>query len=237
MIRIEKHLSEQGILSRREAKTALQSGYVRVNGKVVTETGVKIDPKKDVIEFHDDLKKATEAKETVIIYKPRGVITSHDTDGTPTIYTAFPQYSHLPYVGRLDKESEGLLILSNDGQITKAITGKTTSIEKEYEVTVREDALPWMMKKFVTGIRYRGITLSAVSAKKVSRHIFRIVLDEGKKHQIRRMADAVHLTIQRLERIRIGELSQDTLKLSPRSSKKLSKSQVNALKNPSVLGK
>ncbi len=200
-IRIEKYLSEQGIMSRREAKKAILERVIFVNG-TVPNPGDKIDPATDRITFSKK-KKNEQEKMTVAVYKPRGFISSKDTDKGKNIFDKFPKFAHLNTVGRLDKESEGLILLSNDGLVTKAITGKDHLVEKEYLVEVREEFLPWMAKKMSEGIKLEdGWTLPA-NASRVNKNTFRITLKEGRKHQIRRMANACHLTIRSLKRVRV----------------------------------
>ncbi len=225
-IRIEKLLSQEGILSRREAKRALEEGKIRLKGKAL-KPGEKISPKeRELLEFDKSLKKEGEKKETYLVYKPRGYTSSKD--GAKNIFHAFPQFAHLNTVGRLDKESEGLILLSNDGLITKAITGKDHNVEKEYLVTVREDVLPWMIQKMEKGMVLEdGPTLPA-KAKKVSRKQFRITLKEGRKHQIRRMANKLHLTVLSLKRIRIHNLKIGAM--LPKNYRKLTREEVQELK-------
>lgn len=229
-IRIEKYLSESGIASRRESQALIKAGQVLINGKKVKETGIKIDPKKDKVELSVSAKKEMTQKMTMLVYKPRGVISAKDGDnGEKTVFDTFPHFKGLNTVGRLDKESEGLLLLSNDGLITKTVTGKDKDIEKEYEVEVREDVLPWMIEKFETGIKIEGgYVTKPAKAKKVNKNTFRITLTEGKKHQVRRMANAVQLTIKSLKRIRIGDLKIGNMK--PGHFKKLTEEQVSKLR-------
>jgi 23S rRNA pseudouridine2604 synthase len=205
LIRIEKYLSEQGIMSRREAKKFLESGDITVND-AVPKPGDKIDPKIDVLSYSKKVNTTMGGKTTVLVYKPRGVLSSKDTDNGKNIFDIFPQFKDLNTVGRLDKESEGLIILSNDGMVTKAITGKDHLIEKEYIVTVRENITPSMMNKMSQGMKLEdGWTLPTHTERKTS-HVFTITLKEGKKHQIRRMANACNLTVESLKRIRIHTL-------------------------------
>ena len=223
-MRIQKYLSQEGIMSRREAESALQKGLIKVNGIVVTELGTKIDPDKDTVEFIGDEKQ----KETFAVYKPRGVVSSTiETEGK-TIHEAFPKLAHLSPVGRLDKESEGLLLLSNDGIITKYITGKEKDIEKEYIVETREEIIPGMITQLERGIQLSdGMTLPA-KARKIDKHTLSLTLIEGKKHQVRRMCDAVKLTITSLKRTRIGHI---TLKgLTDGASRKLTSEEVAVFK-------
>jgi len=228
MIRIEKYLSEQGIMSRREAKRFLESGDILINNKK-PKPGDKINPKIDNISYSKKVTNVMNEKMTVLVYKPRGYISSKDTDGNKTIFDVFPQFSHLNTVGRLDKESEGLILLSNDGMITKAITGKDHILEKEYLVSVRENITPSMMKKMSDGIKLEdGWTLPA-KAKRVDSHSFRITLREGRKHQVRRMANACNLTVNALQRIRIHTLKAP--RMLPGNFKKLTDEQIRDLKN------
>lgn len=228
IIRIEKYLSEKGIMSRREAKRFIESGDIKVNGKI-PQPGDKIDPKKDSLSYSNKVKKIMGEKLTVLVYKPRGILSSKDTDSGKNIFDVFTQFKDLNTVGRLDKESEGLILLSNDGMITKAITGKDHLIEKEYTVTVRENITPSMIKKMSKGMKLEdGWTLPA-SAQKISNHVFNITLREGRKHQIRRMANACKLTVESLKRIRIHTITAP--RMLPGNFKKLTPEQIEDLKN------
>ena len=172
-------------------------------------------------------------KTTVLVYKPRGYISSKDTDGEKTIFDVFPQFKELNTVGRLDKESEGLILLSSDGMITKAITGKDHAIEKEYVVTVREKVTPSMMARMSKGMKLEdGWTLPA-KAKRVDTNIFSITLKEGRKHQIRRMANACRLTVESLKRVRIHTISAP--KMMPGNFKKLTEDQIRDLKQTGAI--
>lgn len=222
-IRIEKLLSQEGILSRREAKEAIENGRIRLNGKKLN-SGEKIYPyEKEKLEIDKNI---LDKKETYLVYKPRGYTSSKD--GKKNIFHAFPKLSHLNTVGRLDKESEGLILLSNDGLITKAITGKDHKIEKEYLVTVRENVLPWMIQKMEKGMVLEDGPTLPTKAKKVSHNQFSITLREGRKHQIRRMANKLHLTVLSLKRIRIHNLNIGTM--LPKNHRKLKKEEVGELR-------
>ena len=212
-MRIQKYLSEQGVLSRREAEKYIQEGRIKLNGSVVREMGVQMDPEKDLIEVTGlDLHERKVRKMTVVVYKPRGVTSSKNRAEGKTVFETFPKFKDLNAVGRLDKESEGLLLLSNDGVITAAVTGENHSVEKEYEVTVREEVRNWHLEKMTSGIMLDGKKTKKAKAELRSPHTFRIILTEGRTHQIRRMADAVHLTIQKLTRIRIHTITIASLR-------------------------
>ncbi len=226
-MRIQKYLSEIGLLSRREAEKYLLLGLIKVNGKVIDKLGTTIDPEKDKIEVDLQNSKA-EKKSSFAVYKPIGIVVSESESEGKTIKKAFPKLSHLSPIGRLDKQSEGLLILSNDGVIAKNITGKDHLIEKEYEVTVREDVVPAMIEKFKSGIVIDKQKTLPAKAEKIDRHTFSICLKEGRKHQIRRMCDAVHLTVENLKRIRIGKITLGSL--GPGNARALSKEEIDSLK-------
>jgi 23S rRNA pseudouridine2604 synthase len=200
---IQKHLANTGQSSRREGEKLVREGKVYVNGVRATP-GQMIDPKKDSVELKD----VSQVKMTVMIYKPRGVVCSENTAEGKTVAQAFPQFASLNYVGRLDKDSEGLLLLSNDGLITRLITGEDDSVEKEYVVETREKVLGGMMTKMEKGIKLDGEKTKTLPCKAtiINPNCYRIILTEGRKHQVRRMADACGLTVESLKRIRIGKL-------------------------------
>ena len=212
-LRIQKYLSEQGVCSRREAEDLIRRGLISVNGKVVREMGVQIDPDVDVVKLLKGSERIMSEKMTVALNKPRGIVSSRASSEGKTIFNILPQFQQLNIVGRLDKESEGLILLSNDGAVTKAVTGDEHITEKEYEVVVREDIPSRMKRLFEAGIKLDdGPTLPA-KVRMVSPHIFRIVIREGRKHQIRRMCEFMHLTVVKLKRVRIAHITLGKLKI------------------------
>jgi len=225
-MRIQKYLSEQGILSRREAENLIRDKKILINGKVAN-LGEKLDPLLDKIKIIG-LKENKAKKETVIINKPRGIVSSRVKNEGKTIYEMFSQYEHLHITGRLDKESQGLILLTNDGTLVKKITGDKHEVEKEYQVTVRENILESQLEAMAKGVKLEdGLTLPA-KTKRIGKNTFSITLKEGRNHQIRRMADKVHLTITKLTRIRIGNISLGDLKEG--KVRRLTEEQVLGLK-------
>lgn len=223
--RLEKHMAQSGLSSRREAKELIRTGKVSVNGKIIREPGFGITVGKDVIE----LKESTRRKEAILFYKPRGIETSKTSPESKDIHDKFPQFAHLAPVGRLDKDSEGLIILSNDGVLAKMITGEHSTIEKEYKVTVREDVMPVVLSKMEKGIiMIEGSPTLPCVTKKLARNEYSITLREGRKHQVRRMANACQMTVTRLVRIRIGNLTIG--KMTAGNFKQLPESAINELK-------
>lgn len=201
--RLEKYIAETGMASRREAKDLIRKGLVTINGKVIHEPGHGINPKIDKIKITGGV---LENKETILFYKPRGIETVKTSSEAVDIHDKFPQFKHLAPIGRLDKDSEGLILLSNDGVLTRVVTGENSSIDKEYRVTVREDVIPAILEKMEHGIKIGKIVTKPCITKKVAQNEFSIVLHEGHKHQVRRMANACKLTVTRLIRVRIGDL-------------------------------
>lgn len=227
MERLERYMAHVGIASRREAKELINKGLVTVNGKVIREPGHGINPTADKIKVTGGV---LNNKETILFYKPRGIETSKTTHDSYDIHDKFPQFAHLAPVGRLDKDSEGLIILSNDGVLTKMITGENSTVEKEYKVTVREDVMPIVLSKMEKGIMIEGsLTLPCVT-KKLARNEYSITLREGRKHQVRRMANACQMTVTRLVRIRIGNLIIG--KMTAGNFKQLPDSVIQEIKKP-----
>lgn len=206
---IQKEMALRGIASRRESERLVKEGLVLVHGKLALPA--QMVDSSDAIE----LRGAHTPKISVAVYKPRGVVCSSNPSEGKTVAQAFPQYGALAFVGRLDKESEGLLLLSNDGLLTRKITSDEHLVEKEYIVTVREKVLGAALARMEKGMKLRGektVTLPCVALKRGD-HQYSIVLKEGRKHQVRRMADACNLTIESLKRIRIGNLKLGSMKI------------------------
>lgn len=242
-MRIQKYLSEQKILSRRETEEYIKKGLIACNGEIVRDLGRQIDPAKDKITILQSPEQKSASKTTVVVHKPRGIVSSKIKNEGKTIFELLPQFAHLNTVGRLDKESEGLLLLSNDGTITSAVTSDKHIIEKEYEVTVREKIENWKIKRMERGMkledsdafgrssdpkRLRSVTTLPAKAELLSPHTFRIILKEGRKHQIRRMAANVQLTITSLIRTRIGTIKIAGLKVG--SARPLTPKEITSLK-------
>ena len=205
---LQKYFSQQKIFSRRETEKYIKSGNIQVNGAIVTNPATQVDPDKDKIEVVGQI----EAKTTIIFNKPRGINSSKVESEGKNIFDLLPQFKNLNAIGRLDKESEGLIILSNDGVLTSIITGQEHKVEKEYIVEVREKLNQTKMNTLSKGMLLNdGLTLPA-KAEMINEHTFSIILKEGRNHQIRRMADKIGLTVLNLKRIRIGSIQLGMLK-------------------------
>lgn len=207
--RLERAIAHMGLASRREAKELIKSGRVQVNGKIVRETGFGIVLGKDIIKVNGE---TGTSKEALLIYKPRGIETSKTSSENTDIHDRFKGLNHLSPIGRLDKDSEGLIIMTNDGTLTRALTKENSKVEKEYLVLVREALTPEAIAKLSSGIMLDKVMTKPAVVTKISKSSFTIVLTEGRKHQIRRMCDACRLTILSLTRIRIGHLKIGSMK-------------------------
>ena len=227
-MRIQKYLSQQKILSRRETEDYIRKGLIKVNGKIIQEMGVQIDPVKDKVEILQ-IGKADKERVTAAIYKPRGIVSSRNKKEGKTVFEIFPQFKNLNVVGRLDKESEGLLLLSNDGIVTSAVTGSDHLIEKEYQVTVQENVGLNKLKKMEEGIKIDGRMTLPAKTELLNSHNFLVILKEGRKHQIRRMCAALNLTVTSLKRLRVGNINLKGISfgsyriLSPKEAENLKK--------------
>jgi 23S rRNA pseudouridine2604 synthase len=202
LILIQKHLAEAGIVSRREGERLVKEGTVLVNG-VRAKAGQLVNPLTDVVTLAPEGK---EKKVTVAVHKPRGIVCSRNPLEGKTIFELLPQFEQLHVVGRLDKDSEGLLLLTNDGLVTRKITGADHAVEKEYIVTVRENVFEGIMNTIMAGVMIDGQKTLPCTAKVLDHHSFSIILKEGRKHQIRRMCESSRLTVESLKRIRVGNV-------------------------------
>ena len=224
---IQKYLAQQGICSRREAEKLLKAGLIKVNGKPAIP-GVPLTPS-DHVTIDAAAQRILGAKTTIAIYKPRGVMCTKSQAEGMNVFDVFQEWQHLNLVGRLDKESEGLLLLSDDGLVTKQITGNEHRVEKEYEITTLEEVFAETLEPMAYGIVLSdGPTLPA-KTHIINRHMFRIILKEGRNRQIRRMCGQLGLTVTGLKRIRIGSLKLNNLR--PGDWRQLTPSEIENLKS------
>lgn len=220
--RLQKLIANAGIASRRHAEELITAGEVTVNGKVVRELGTKADPDTDQIKVRGKLINPTlerREKVYVLLNKPKGYLSSvSDPEGRPTVRELLPEsLGRLYPVGRLDFNTEGLLLLTNDGDFTNFITSARNKVDKVYEGKVK--GIP--DEKAIERLR-RGVTLedgTRTAPAKIKRvgetennSWFEILLHEGKNQQIRRMFDLIGHSVIKLRRSRIGSLRDDELK-------------------------
>jgi 23S rRNA pseudouridine2605 synthase len=208
--RLQKFLSRAGVASRRKAEEMIIAGKVKVNGKRA-ELGMKVKPEDEVrvngkmVAIHHDTV-------TFALYKPMNVVsTAKDERGRQTVMDLLPPVPGLHPVGRLDRESEGLLLVSNDGDLTLRVTHPRYGHSKEYRIWCKEGALSETALKTLE----EGLTLEDGPAKAIKASYApggaKLVLNEGRNRQVRRMLGALGYTVERLLRTRIGKLGLEDL--------------------------
>jgi len=213
-ITLNKFLADRGVASRRHSAQLVKDGRVRVNGEEVREPGTRIDPAGDVIALDGQpLPQVVEKRRTLLLHKPRGFVCSTRGQGSQTVYELIPRcVERLVPVGRLDKDSEGLLLMSNDGDLVDQLTHPRHGQTKVYRVTVSGTLSPKTLSHLGQPMRIDGQTTAPAEVTvlkpgaKEDRHILQFVLREGKKRQIRRMCEQVDLRVHRLVRTAVGTL-------------------------------
>ncbi|MBI5787715.1 MAG: rRNA pseudouridine synthase [Candidatus Schekmanbacteria bacterium] len=250
-MRLQKFLSQAGICSRRKGEEYMQRGLIAVNGKIVRELGTKISPEKDHITLRGRLIKPVRDKLTVLLYKPKQYVTTlNDPENRPTVSDLVKNIPvRLFPIGRLDYHSEGLILLTSDGDLAQALSHPKHEIEKVYWVKV--EGIPGADK--LERLR-QGVKLDdGITAPCKVRMLYRrgencwieIILTEGRNRQIRRMIDAVSHSVIKLKRVRLAFLTSEGLSagqfriLSPQEVKKLKRMAVsgntlNVHKKPNV---
>ena len=216
--RLQKVMAEYGVASRRKSEEMIYAGKVKVNGRLVTEPGLKIDKDRDVIEVDGEIIKSPEKKIYILLNKPSGYITSvRDQFGRPTVLDLLKGISTRVFpIGRLDYDTEGLLILSNDGELTYRITHPKHSIDKTYRALVRGEADKSDIKIFERGMAIEDY-ITAPAKMEIVRYskgnsVIDITIHEGRNRQVRKMCSAIGHEVIRLRRIKIGDIGLGGLK-------------------------
>jgi 23S rRNA pseudouridine2604 synthase len=225
-MRINKYLAKQNIASRREADVLIADGKVLVNGQKA-EVGQSIN-QTDTVEVTGKTKNKT----YLAYYKGRGIITHSPSEQETDIASRLASdygLSGISPIGRLDKDSEGLMILSNDGRITGPLLDPQNDIEKEYEVTVDKKITGRFLKDLELGVEIEGYRTKPARAVRHPKNDHRLTLTitEGKKHQIRRMCAALGYQVQSLKRTRIAHINIG--KLKPNQYRKLDGKEISTL--------
>ena len=219
-VKLQKFFTDCGILSRRAAEAEIESGRVKVNGEVAT-LGTRIDPQNDTVEYCGKvIRPVKRDKICIMLNKPRGFVTTmSDEKGRPTVATLTADVGRRVYpVGRLDMDSDGLLLLTDDGELANKLTNPRHNIPKIYEVTVSgkvSDAQLFHLRSSMVIDGYEILPVRTTVKKcdeKYNKTILQMDLYEGRNRQIRKMCDTVGLKITRLQRIAIGELKLGDLK-------------------------
>jgi 23S rRNA pseudouridine2605 synthase len=228
-MRIQRFLARAGLASRREAKALIEKGFIKVNGKAVSEPSLQVNPANDLVEFKGKTVKIPETWTYIIFNKPKKVITTvKDEFGRKTIMDFITcEEKGLVPVGRLDAESEGLLLITNDGDLVHGLTHPSFEIEKEYEITLPRTPKS-DLKKMEEGIQIGNEYLKASKVVFNKGNKITLTLKEGKNREIRRMLGILGYRAERLKRIRIGTIKLSGLKTG--EWRKLTPNEVSKLK-------
>ena len=229
MIRLSKYLSQQGICSRREAEQFIRKGWIKVDGEIVQRLGttisesnqVTVDPA--VAEFQSNLL-------TILLHKPIGYVSSQPEKGykpAMSLITKSRRYSNsekvngpdikkwpiknLAPAGRLDIDSSGLLVFTQDGRIAQQLISPDSLVEKEYLVRVNGTVTDKQIERLTHGIELDNVKLQRASVELLDNNYMKIILTEGRKRQIRRMCEFVGLRVEGLKRVRIGNVKLESL--------------------------
>lgn len=215
-IRLQKYLSQAGVASRREAERLMREGRVTVGGETVTELGTRVVPGVDRV-MVDGREVGTAATRWIAFHKPPGILTTRDDPhGGRTIYDVLPaDLAALRYVGRLDRDAEGLLLLTNEGELAHALQHPSRGVEREYWLEVAGTVEPDAATRLRLGVVLddgpaKARRVEVLDAGDVTSRLT-LVLTEGRKREVRRMLSAVGHPVLRLRRIRVGPIQLGSL--------------------------
>jgi 23S rRNA pseudouridine2605 synthase len=214
--RLQKLLAHAGVASRRRAEQLIVEGRVTVNGAVITELGAKADPERDHVKVDGKHVRAPEKPVYLAMNKPKNIMTTvSDPEGRPTVMDLLKGVKARVYpVGRLDFHSEGLLLLTNDGEFAKRITAASTHVAKTYVVKVNGPLTPEQEKRFREGVPLGGKRTAPAGLKLIQRSEnpwYEVRLIEGRQNQIRLMFKNFGRLVEKLRRVRIGFLELGSL--------------------------
>jgi 23S rRNA pseudouridine2605 synthase len=233
--RIQKVIAECGYCSRRKAEELIAARRVKVNGHLAL-TGQKIDPQKDIITINDQRIYFDRKREQLylMMYKPRGYITTtSDEKGRRCVMDLLPELSQRVYpIGRLDVNSEGLLLFTSDGTFANDMMHPSRHVSKTYRVTVRQDVTDEIAAKLAAGVYIDGRKTAPaevrVLTKEANRVVMEVVIREGRNRQVRKMCESVGLEVARLKRTAVGPLRLGMLK--PGEVRQLTKEELRAIR-------
>lgn len=217
-IRLQKFLADAGVASRRAAERLIVAGQISVDGRVVRELGTKVDPSQQEVAVEGQPVRERR-KVYVALHKPKGFLcTARDPEARRTVHDLLPaEWSNLQNVGRLDRDSEGLLFLTNDGEFSLRLTHPRYGVRKCYRAVVVGRILEPQLKQLTAGIDDEGELLKAESARLLSSNnshsVVELELTEGKNREVRRLFEALGHEVEQLVRTRIGPIRLGELPL------------------------
>ncbi len=211
LIRLQKFMADNGVASRRKCEELIEQGLVKVNG-ITAYIGDKVDPKKDKVSVRGKKIAVSDNLRYILLHKPRGYITTmQDEQGRKCVAELVKDVGVRVYpVGRLDRESEGMLLMTNDGAFSNAMTHPTRHVPKTYRVTIRPSISDEQIAAFQDGIEIDGRMTAPASIRVIDKSEGRVVVEviiyEGRNRQIRKMFDALDIEVARLKRTAVGSI-------------------------------
>ncbi|EEQ79024.1 pseudouridine synthase [Staphylococcus warneri] len=210
-MRLDKFLANMGVGTRNEVKQSLKKGYVKVNNEVIKSPKTQIDPNEDIITVNDE-KIIYIDKVYIMLNKPSGVVSATEDDKHQTVIDLIPEYQHLEIfpVGRLDKDTEGLLLITNDGQFNHDLMSPNKHVPKTYEVVSKNDVTQSDVERFKEGLELSDGLVKPAQLEIIENRRSRVTIYEGKYHQVKRMFHEIENEVLQLKRIKIANLELDT---------------------------
>lgn len=208
-VSLNKYISQTGICSRREADRLIDEGKVTLNGEVARKGNRVIEG--DVVKINGRPLKSADKTVYIAYHKPKGITSTTDLKDKTNIIQAINYPKRIFPIGRLDKDSEGLIFLTNDGDIVNKILRASNNHEKEYLVTVDKPLTPVFLEKMSKGVPILGVVTNPCSIRQESKFVFRIILTQGLNRQIRRMCEFFDYQVIKLKRIRIMNVTLENL--------------------------
>lgn len=226
-MRLNKYIAYLNIASRREADKLIKDGKVKVNGEIIINPAIQVDEKDEII---CDTENYKSEKIYIKLNKPVGyVVSNNKKEGKPIYKLLDEKLKELYPVGRLDKDSKGLILFTNDGVFSRKIIGEESECEKEYYVKLEGNISDGALKKLEFGISLDGKKLKPAIVKRVSKNSFNIILKEGRNRQIRRMCEKVGFEVILLKRLRISNIYLNDLQEG--KFEYLTKDEINSILN------
>lgn len=209
-MRLDKFLANMGVGTQSEVKQLLKKESVKVNQNIVKLPKLHVNPNSDEIMVNDEVVSYID-KVYIMLNKPKGYISATEDELHPTIIDLIPEYAHLNIfpVGRLDKDTEGLLLVTNDGQFNHEVMNPNKHVSKTYEVYSKHPITQFDIDKFKSGIELSDGKLKPAILKKVDDYVSHVTIYEGKYHQVKRMFHSIENEVLELKRIKIAQLELD----------------------------
>lgn len=209
-VRLNKYLSEAGVCSRREADRLIETGRVTVDGQCA-QTGMRIVPGQ-VVKVGNKVVSKQDEMIVLAVNKPRGIVCTEERRERDSIVRFLNYPVRVTYIGRLDKDSHGLLLMTNNGDIINKMMRAANKHEKEYKVTVNKEITEDFLKKMAAGVPILDTVTRPCTVKKIGKYTFSIILTQGLNRQIRRMCEALGYEVKDLLRVRVMNITLDGLK-------------------------